>query len=300
MKSGISAIVVVYNQSELLEKALNSISTWVDQIILVDLESTEDIKKIADTFKAKYVPHQKVSIVEEIRQEVIGLADHEYILFLDPDETIPPDLAADLEAKITEGEYDYFVTARCNYVFGKWVKHSRWWPDLQTRVFRYNKAVWGTKLHANSQVTGTGYTFPAEEKFAIHHENYRSLDEFIEKNMRYAKADAQNRIDAKEDLTLLTATKLSVSELISRFFAGTGYKDGMHGLVLAILQSFYYFMVYAYFWEAKKYIDLESESSIQSFPRTWFSHGLSEVMHWDKAKGAMKIIKEKFVRRMIG
>lgn len=300
MKPGISAIVIVRNQADLLTKCLKSISSWVDQIILVDLESEEDIESIATKFKASYHVHKLVPIVEHVRQESLKYCEYEYVMFLDPDETIPKELAADLEAKIIEGEFDYFVTPRCNYVFGKWVKHSRWWPDLQIRVFRYNKVVWGTKLHSESVASGQGYTYPSEEKYAIEHANYRSVDEFISKNMRYAKSDAAERVESGKSFTLLEATKLSVSELISRFFASSGYRDGMHGLVLAVLQSFYYFMVYIYYWEAMKYKDLETESTIKSFPRVWFSHALSETIFWDKSSSPLKVIKEKLVRRMIG
>ena len=300
MKPGISAVIVVHNQVDLLENCLKSISKWIDEIIIIDLESTENVKRVADSYKAKYFTHKLVPIVENIRQDSLKYAEHEYVLFLDPDESIPGTLAKDLVVKIKTGGYDYFVTPRQNFVFGKWVKHSRWWPDLQTRVFRVGKVSWGKTLHEAAVPTGIGYTYPSEENFAIHHDNYRSLDEYIGKNMRYAKADAMERVKSGDKFTLFTATKLSVSELISRFFAGEGYKDGMHGLVLAILQSFYYFMVYAYYWEAKDYENLETESSIKSFPRKWFGMGLSEVLYWDKAKTFTKNIKEKLVRRMIG
>lgn len=299
MKPGISAVVVVHNQLDLLKKCLDSIYSWVDEIILIDLESTEDIKSLVPQYQAKYIAHKKVAIVEEIRQESLQHTSHEYVLFIDPDETIPQTLAQDLMDKIETGEYDYFVAPRQNYVFGKWVQHSRWWPDLQTRVFRQGHVTWGTKLHEEAVPSGNGYTYPVSEKFAITHLNYLDLDEFIAKNMRYAKADAQERLESGNALRILGAIKLSVSELISRFFVGEGYRDGMHGLVLSILQSFYYFMVYAYYWEGKKYSELESESTIKSFPRTWFSHALSETLHYDKAGSAIKSIKAKLVRRMI-
>lgn len=299
MKPGISAIIVIHNQLDLLKKCLDSIYSWVDEIILIDLESTDDIKSIAPQYQAKYISHKKVAIVEEVRQDSLALAHHEYIMFLDPDETIPPQLAIDLQEKVESGQFDYFVTPRKNLVFGKWVQHSRWWPDLQTRIFRQGHVTWGTKLHESAVATGIAHTYPVSEDFAIHHDNYRDLDEFIAKNMRYAKADAEERIKSGDILTLLSAIKLSVSELISRFFVAEGYKDGMHGLVLSILQSFYYFMVYAYYWEAKKYNDLETEATIKSFPRTWFSHALSETLHYDQASSTLKSIKAKLVRRMI-
>jgi (heptosyl)LPS beta-1,4-glucosyltransferase len=300
MKSGISAIVVVHNQSDLLQSCLKSIKNWVDQIIVIDLESTEDIEKIANLAGADYAPHKLVPIVEEVRQESLKYAEHEYVLFIDPDENIPGTLAKDLSAKIKTGKYDYFSIPRQNFVFGKWVKNSRWWPDFQTRIFRVGKVSWGKTLHAEAQASGNGYTYDDEERFSIHHDNYLSLDEWLSKNMRYAKADARARAETGDKLTLAQATKLSVSELISRFFAGEGYKDGMHGLILSILQSFYYFMVYAYYWEAMKYSDLESTATIKSFPRNWFSLGLSETLYWDKAKSTISSIKEKIVRKIIG
>lgn len=299
MKPGISAVIVVKNQKDLLQKCLSSIAKWVDEIILIDLESTDDIAALAKRFKAKYYLHKNVLIVEEIRQASLKYISHEYVLFLDPDESINPALAQDLRAKARESQYDYLSTPRQNFVFGKWVKHSRWWPDYQTRLFRHNKVTWGKALHAEPVVTGAGFKYDAKEQFAIHHDNYRSLDEYFTKNLRYAKADAAERLLAKKDFTLFQAAKLSVSELISRFFADKGYQDGMHGLILAILQSFYYFLVYAYYWEGKGYQALESDSELKRFPKTWFSHGLAEVLHWDRAKSFTKTIKEKLVRRMI-
>lgn len=299
MKPGISAVIVVKNQADLLRKSLSSISKWVDEIILIDLGSVDDIAAIAKQFKAKYYIRKNVLIVETIRQESLKYVTHEYVLFLDPDETIPSVLAKDLRAKAKESQYDYMTTPRQNFVFGKWVKHSRWWPDYQTRLFRHNRVTWGKTLHAEPVVSGAGFKYDSVEKFAIQHNNYRSLDEFIEKNMRYAKADARARLHADSDFTLTQAIKLSVSELISRFFAGKGYKDGMHGLILSILQSFYYFMVYAYYWEGKSYQAIETDQQIRSFPKSWFSHGLAEVIHWDRAKSLTKTIKEKLVRRMI-
>lgn len=300
MKVGISAVVVVHDQVDLLQKCLASVEKWVDEIIIIDLESKGDIKSVATKFNAKYYSHKLVSIVEAVRQESLKYATYEYVLFIDPDETMPTSLATDLVKKIKSGEYDYFVTPRQNYVFGKLLQYSRWWPDPQTRIFRYNKVVWGKALHQEVVSTGVGYSYPDDKAFAIHHDNYRTIDEFISKNMRYAKADAQGRVDSNDPLTLSHAMRLSVSEFISRFFEGHGYKDGMHGLVLGILQSFYYFMVYTYYWEAVGYKDLETKDTIMSFPRTWFSHGFSESMYWDKAKSPLKIIKEKLVRRMIG
>ncbi len=299
MKPGISAVVIAYNQGDLLQKCLASLTDWVDEIVVVDLESTDDIATLAHQYNADYHREKKVAIVEKIRQKSLQYVKHEYVLFLDPDETIPTTLAKAVQEKINTGTYDYFVTPRQNIVFGKWLEHSRWWPDLQTRIFRVGKVTWPTTLHGVPHAEGTSYTFPDSEKSAIHHENYRSLDEFIEKNMRYAKTDATERLTSSEPLSLSKTITLSVGEVMSRFFLGKGYLDGMHGLVLSMLQSFYYFMVYAYYWELKEYETTESEKNIKSFPRAWFSHGLTETLYWEKSTNLFSRLKNKLTKKLL-
>jgi len=300
MKPGISAIVIAYNQRELLQKCLASLTGWVNEIVVVDLQSTEDIASVAKKYHAVYKKIPRVEVVEQIRQKTTSFAKHEFILFLDPDEEIPKSLSIEFAKIAQSGIADYVSTPRKNVVFGKWLEASRWWPDYQVRFFRHDAVTWPTILHAQPQLSGRELRLPPQVKTAIMHQNYISLDEWFEKNRRYAKTDALARIISKLPFTLTDAMGLSISELVSRFFAGKGYKDGLHGLMLGILQSFYYFLVYAYYWESKKFASLESAQTVRAFPRSWFSHGLSEIMHWDTGKTTfVKKIKTKLVRRML-
>lgn len=300
MISGISAILIVYNQPELLKRCLSSLTGWIDEIIIVDLESTEDIKIIAKEFGVVYKKIKKVDVVEKVRQKTLEFASCQYILFIDQDEIIPLSLAKELKRIATEGKYDYVSFPRQNFVFGKWVTASRWWPDYQVRFFKKGALTWPTILHAQPVLVGEEYRIPPETKFALLHHNYKNLDEWFEKNRRYAKSDAADHLESAVPFTLFQAMQLSVSEFVSRFFAGNGYRDGMHGLVLGVLQSFYYFLVYAYYWEGKNYKQLEMEESIRTFPRVWFGHALSETMHWDTLKSnIVKKIQAKLIRRII-
>ncbi len=299
MKPGISAVIVAHNQADLLTSCLKSIVDWVDEIIVIDLESNEDIKSLASSFKAKYHLHKHVDIVEKVRQESLQYAKHQYVLFLDPDETIPESLAKTLQ-RLLVTQPIFIKMPRRNYVFGKWIEHAQWWPDYQTRLFQKSAITWPQTLHAQPTILGSGVTLDVAPENAIHHTNYTSVDQWAEKNQRYAKAHALELVGSDSRYTLLDAITKSVGEISGRFFRSAGYKDGMHGLFLSIFQSFYHFQVYAYYWEAKKYASIEDEGNIKSFPRVWFSHGLSEVLFWDKSKSFAKTIKEKFVRRMIG
>ncbi len=299
MTSSLSIVFIVYNQSKLLNSSLKLLSGLKHELHVADLGSTEDVESVAKAGGAEYHRLPYTSVVETVRSQVFDLISTDYILYLDGDESVTPTLINKL-VELSEGRVDYVRIPRQNYIFNNWVQASRWWPDYQVRFFKRGMVTFPTTLHSEPVVTGREVVLPATAQLAIKHLNYQSLDEWLEKNQRYARTDAQDRLKNGEEFSILTAARLSVSELVSRFFAGSGYADGMHGLVLSILQSFYYFLVYAYYWEGKKYESSLSVGEVKSVPRVWFSHGLSEILFWDKQDtGLINKIKSKIKRKLL-
>lgn len=299
MTSSIGAVFIVYNQSNLLNDSLKKLSKSGFSLHVADLSSTEDIGGVCKIWGASYTKLPYTPIVETVRKQVFESIPADYLLYLDADESVGDELIDKLKSQASKG-VDFVKIPRQNYIFNSWVKASRWWPDYQVRFFKRGMVSFPAVLHAEPVPRGQGVTLEPTPSLAILHLNYQSLEEWFDKNRRYAKADAEGRISSSHNFTLYDAMKLSISELVSRFFAGSGYLDGMHGLMLSILQSFYYFLVYAYYWEAKKYETSMKPSEIMSFPRAWFTHGLSEIIYWDSIGGGfVKKIKDKFKRKLI-
>ncbi|MDO9028473.1 MAG: hypothetical protein Q7U68_06405 [Candidatus Roizmanbacteria bacterium] len=207
---------------------------------------------------------------------------------MDPDEIVPPGLKTIIQSQLTS--YDYFKIPRKNIIFGRWIRHSRWWPDYQIRLFKKDKVVWPKIIHRQPKVTGNGYTVEAREELALLHHNYQNIDEYLSKFRRYAKYEAKEIYDSKMDLTFSSAIQKALNELISRYFAGEGYKDGSQGLVLAFLQMFYYLIVYFYFLEMKKF-KIDGEIKEEEF----FRKGLKETLYWKKKKSLIERIIQKIL-----
>ncbi|GAB4027633.1 MAG: glycosyltransferase family 2 protein [Candidatus Microgenomates bacterium] len=299
MTSSIGVVFIVYNQADLLNLSLKNLAKTGLSVYVADLSSTQDIVGVCQKWGATYIKLPYAPIVETIRNEVFDRIKTDYLLYLDADESVEHELITKLKS-LAETSVDFVKIPRQNYFFNSWVKASRWWPDYQVRFFKRGTVTFPTQLHSEPLTIGQGLTLDPDPKLAIKHLNYRSLDEWFEKNRRYAKADAQDRLSFKQSFSIIDAMKLSVSELVSRFFAGGGHADGMHGLILSILQSFYYFLVYAYYWEAKKYQASMTPSELKSFPRAWFTYGLSEIIYWDSIGGGfVNKIKDKFKRKLI-
>ena len=293
----ITAIIVVKGSPPQLAQSLESISFAYEIIIgAIDLDPTIR-KQLESDKKFRVIDIKDVPFADLVKEDLKQKATGDYILYLDPDEIFPKAAADELTGK---NQYDYFLFPRKNMIFGKWIKHSRWWPDYQLRFFRKKSVIWPKTLHPIPEKKGNGYTFPEEEKFAIFHYNYENLDHFLEKAIRYAKFEAQEIINNKKDYGFQQASSKAISEFMSRFFADEGFKDGMHGLVLSFLQMFYYFLVYFFFWEGTKYA--EPGGKVVPNAHHFFSKGNKEANHWVFAKkltSFSKRLKLKIVNKLL-
>ncbi len=271
--SNITTVIVALGEPKHLFDSIKSVQTLSAEIVIVDIGlSTSAREKLKKIEKVRVVEHEPVSFVELIREKTKQYAKTDYILFLDPDEIIPETLATQILENYEK--YDYIMMPRMNMILGKWMEHSRWWPDYQTRVFKKKAVAWPIVIHEQPKTSGNEYKLPPEKENAILHHNYESLDEYLEKMIRYAKSDAKSR----ETYSLKSALSDGTREFISRYFAGDGYKDGMHGFALSFLQLMYYGLVYFYHWEQNKYI--AEDKDIPQTSQSFFTDIFYQTNHW--------------------
>lgn len=269
----ISTVIVAKNNPPHLFETIGSVQNLAKEIIIVDIGIDSNILlELKKNKKVRIIQvKKKIPYVELIREELKQYASSDHILFLDPDEVIPETLKKLLGAIYQD--YDYIKIPRKNIIFGKWIKHSRWWPDYQVRLFKKHSVTWPKQIHKQPIVEGSGYTIKPEEQYSIVHFNYESVDEFMQKMSRYAKSEAWEL----SSFSLPEALKKGLSEFISRYFADEGYKDGVHGFILAFLQMFYYFLVYVYYWERMHY---KEENETRKEALIFFRNGLDQTFHW--------------------
>lgn len=244
----ISAVVHTYNEENNIERCLSSL-IWTDEIVLVDMGSTDRTLEKARKFPVRIFNHVHTGFVEPARNFGIGKAHGDYILIIDADEEIPTLLAKKLSRITVEKRYDYYRLPRKNIIFGKWFKHSGWWPDYQTRFFRKNFVIWTDKLHGIPLTKGEGTDLEEKEDESIIHYNYQSIDQFINRLNRYSSITAKDLYVNNRKITATDLIKVPLQEFVKRFFMLEGYKDGIHGLSMSILQSFSELVVLIKLWE---------------------------------------------------
>jgi (heptosyl)LPS beta-1,4-glucosyltransferase len=244
----ISAVINTLNEEKNIKRCLNSLK-FVDEIVVVDMESEDKTREIVYKFTSHVYTHPKINFVEPARNFAIKKATGNWILIVDPDEEIPNNLARRLIEIADQDQADFVRIPRKNIIFNKWLEYSRWWPDYNVRFFKKGKVVWQNAIHSVPITYGKGITLEDQEKLAIIHHSYNTLDQYLKRSLRYT--DVQFKELSQEGYKFSPSDIINkpLSEFLSRFFAGEGYKDGLHGLVLALLQSFFILIIYLKLWQ---------------------------------------------------
>lgn len=274
-----SLIIAIKDNPPHAFESIMSAYDVVDEVVVGNLGMDVRLQeKLSALDKVQLIDFPPVTFIEEIRSQLVAKTQSDFILYLDPDELFPKKVVQHIN--MFQKEADFVSIPRKNIFFGKWMEHARWWPDYQVRFFNKRFVTWKPILHAQPIARGKEVVLEPLEENAITHFNYASVDEYMSKAMRYAKAEARELLSLKKpSYSLHVAIRLALSEFTSRFFAGKGYLDGTHGFVLSVLQMFYSLLVYFYYWEFKKYPESTREELFHATDNL-FAQGTAEVSHW--------------------
>ena len=249
----LSVVINAQNVESDLPRALASVKNLADEIVVVDQDSTDKTAEVSKKFGAKIFNHESVRYVELARNFAISKASNEWILILDPDEEVPAGLSKQIKEILKNPKADFYRIPRKNIIFGKWIKHTLWWPDYQTRLFKKGKVSWSEVIHSVSMVSGSGSDISAKEDFAILHHNYDSIEQYLERLNRYTSVQADLLINSGYKFSWQDLIAKPMKELINRYFTGESYKDGLHGFALSLLQAFSELVTYIKLWQKNKF-----------------------------------------------
>ena len=170
---------------------------------------------------------------------------------IDADERVSEELQKEIKETLKDNkEYNGFYFPYNTYFLDKWIKHCGYYPDYHLRLFRKDKGkMEKTEIHESISVTGKiGYL-----KNPIIHYSYRSISQYLEKFNQYTTLAAQEikNIKTRKQLVWLMFIK-PLKTFKKMYIKQKGYKDGIEGFILSISFSFYYFFIYAKYWELLK------------------------------------------------
>lgn len=244
----ISIVVSAYNEEKNLKNCLDSVHALANEIIVVDNESLDKTAEIAKQNGAVVFSKPNNLMLNTNKNFGFSKAVSEWILNLDADEEVTPELVQEIKKVIAEKNLiNGYKIPRKNIIFGKWIEHSLWWPDKQLRLFKNGKGKFPEKhVHESLEVEGN----VSDLKNPMTHINYTSTSQFINKMDKiYTENEAINILKEGKKIKWDDSINWPVSDFLKNYFHLKGYKDGLHGLVVNLLQSFCSEVVFSKIWE---------------------------------------------------
>jgi glycosyltransferase involved in cell wall biosynthesis len=246
--SRLSIAIIAWNEEERLRGCLESIA-WADEIVVVDAESTDKTVPLAREFTDKvYVrPWPGFAVQKNFALEH---ATGDWILSLDADERVSPELRERIEAIVKAGgPADGYSLPRRNIFWGAWVRHGGLYPDYQLRLFRRGAGRFvDDAVHESVQVQGRVDTLTE----ALLHHSYRDLEDFVRRSNRYSTLSAQDWVRRGRPVRLGDLIMRPLGRFVSMYILQRGFLDGWRGFVLAVLYAEYVFLRMAKVWEASR------------------------------------------------
>lgn len=242
----LSVIVITLNEEKNIKRCLDSIKNLVDEIVVVDSGSTDKTVEIAKKFGAK-VYERKFDNYANQKNFATEKSTGEWILSLDADEEISPELRREIMAQLTKNEYVAFSIPRKNIILGKYIRYSRWQPELDRHIWLWKKGVgkWFGEVHEELRVNGK----VGELRGAKIHHQHETIKEFLEMMNNYSQIEAQERMKEGTRFSYFGLFFDPVYNFLVRYFYRLGFLDGWRGFVLSYLMAIYHLELWLKIWE---------------------------------------------------
>ncbi len=275
----LSVVISAYNEEKNIKDCLESIKELADEIIVVNNSSTDKTEEISKKYTKKIFNQENNPLKIDLQKNFgFSKATGDWILSLDADERVTSELAGEIKTVIENDANEGYWIPRKNMIFGKWIKSDMWWPDYQLKLFKNGKGKFEkSTIHKALQVAGQTEKL---ENYLIHN-NYTSVSQFVIRLNSYTDLEAENRVSDGYRFSAFDAIRFPVDDFVKTYFLQKGYQDGLHGLVLSILQAFYMEVVFAKLWEKKDFEDVSDPGFTNGVQKEFINSG-NKVKYWVK------------------
>jgi len=238
----ISAVVITHNEEAKIEAALLSLAGIAAEIIVVDSHSTDRTVKLARKHTDRIFERNWTNFSDQ-KNYGDGLAVHPWILSLDADERLSPELRAEIGARLDdEPDCGAFSMPRKVYYLGRWIKHSGWYPDRKVRLFRKDRARWeGAYIHESLVVVGEVRKLKGD----IHHYTYKNIADHLGRMNRFSDLGAQKLYAEKKKCRWYHLLLQPFGRFVKSYVLKRGFLDGFAGMVVSVLNGYGIFIRYA-------------------------------------------------------
>jgi len=243
----IAAVVITKNEAHNIGACLESLR-WVHELIVVDACSTDRTVEIVREYTSRVFIRSWPGFGPQ-KNYGIDRATADWILIVDADERVTDGLREEIIRSLEGAPDDVagFEIPRRNFFYGRWIQGGGLYPDRQLRLFRRQAGRYDdVLLHEHLAVRGRidRLTTPLD------HYSMPTIKDHVRKMMRYTTLGAQEKLKTRSKVTALDIAGSHLVTIVKTYIFRKGYRDGIHGVIVALFAGLHTFVKYAKAWES--------------------------------------------------
>lgn len=238
----LSACVITFQEEDRIEECLASLA-FCDELVVVDSGSTDRTRELARAAGARVIEQPWAGFVAQ-KQAAIDHAAHDWVLIVDADERVGPELRAQIEALRAAGFPGSagWECPRKTFYLGRFIEHGLWYPDRQLRLFdRRRGRIGGHEPHDKTLLDGPKGRLTGD----LLHYSYRDLDDHLRRIDKYTAIMAQGLFERGRRASAWHLVFHPLVRFIRGYVFKLGFLDGWRGLLVAFLAAHYVRLKYA-------------------------------------------------------
>lgn len=253
MKERISACITAGNEEANIRRCLESVM-WADEIVVVDSFSTDRTPEISGEYTDLVYEHRWLGYIGQ-KNLIKDLASSPWILFIDADEELSPELQKEIIDVFESGSHAGiagFEFPRMVRYLGRWITHGDWYPDVKLRLFRKELGLCGGKEpHDRTTVDG-----PVRRlKGNLYHYTYPHVRGHLATLNEFTSITARTKFGEKSRFKLTDLMFRPLFRFLRGYILKRGFMDGLPGFIIAVTSGYGVFAKYTKLWE----LHLQSE-----------------------------------------
>lgn len=246
MREKITTCVTAFNEEKRIGRCLESVS-WTDEIVVVDSFSTDRTVEICNKFTNRVYRHKWLGYIGQ-KNLIKDMATHEWILFVDADEEVSPELKQEIISELDKqdhNEYAGYAFPRMVNFLGKWIKHGDWYPDIKLRLFKKDRGKCaGVEPHDQVIVDGKVKRLNGD----LFHYTYENIDDHIAAVNKYSTLTAEGWFKQGKRCRMSDLVFRPPLRFLRCYLLRMGFLDGLQGLIVATTVAYGVFVKYAKLW----------------------------------------------------
>ncbi|MBI5756227.1 MAG: glycosyltransferase family 2 protein [Nitrospirae bacterium] len=240
----LSVTIITLNEEHNIREALESVK-WADEIVVVDSGSSDKTVDICKEYTGKVFYNAWPGHIAQ-KNFAIDKASNQWILSIDADERVTPELADEIKEVLKGPETDAYAVPRHVFYLGRWIDHSGWYPDYKLRLFSRDKARWGG-INPHDEVITSGSV--KYLKGDLLHYSYRDISHHVNTINNFTTIGAREYLKLGKRASLWNIISRPMGTFLKKYILKQGFRDGLPGFIIAVSSAYYVFLKYAKLWE---------------------------------------------------